>query len=107
MQRVPLVDVCLMTKSLGVANISSFLAAAPDPPEPAAVEKAIVELQALGALTPEQELTSLGRLLALLPGRWWSWESRWWCVDVVCTIFPAPTRALCAAGCSIWLSSTS
>lgn len=70
MQRVPLVDVCLMAKSLGVANVSTFLAATPDPPEPAAVDKAIAELQALGALTPEQELTSLGRLLALLPGRW-------------------------------------
>lgn len=70
MQRVPLVDVCLMAKSLGVANVSTFLAAAPDPPKPAAVDNAIAELQALGALTPDQELTSLGRLLALLPGRW-------------------------------------
>lgn len=68
MRRVPLVDVCLMAKSLGIADISSFLAAAPDPPEQAAVAKAISELQALGALTETQELTSLGRLLALLPG---------------------------------------
>lgn len=69
MQRVPLVDVCLMAKSLGVADVPSFLAAAPDPPESSAVDRAIQELQALGALTPEQELTSLGRLLALLPGK--------------------------------------
>jgi hypothetical protein len=68
MRRVPLVDVCLMAKSLGIADISTFLAAAPDPPLQSAVDKAIRELQALGALTPEQQLTSLGRLLALLPG---------------------------------------
>lgn len=138
MQRVPLVDVCLLAKSLGVASISDFLAAAPDPPPAEAVAKAIKELQVclcfcvllrawrvcfaemsvgfsraahsclfylqyvlgcdsycvcnllvrlrvfmcacrclfllvvalqeLGALTASQELTSLGRLLALLPG---------------------------------------
>ena len=67
MQRVPLVDTCLLVKSLGVPDVAAFLAAAPDPPEPAAVEKALRELQALGALTPQLELTSLGRLLALLP----------------------------------------
>jgi hypothetical protein len=68
MRRVPLVDVCLMAKSLGVPDIAGFLAAAPDLPEPPAVDKAIRDLQALGALTPDQELTPLGRLLALLPG---------------------------------------
>jgi HrpA-like RNA helicase len=68
MRRVPLVDVCLLVKSLGIEDISAFLAAAPDPPEPAAVVKAVRELQALGALTEQQELTSLGKLLALLPG---------------------------------------
>lgn len=68
MRRVPLVDVCLLVKSLGISDISTFLDAAPDPPEPAAVVKAVRELQALGALTEQQELTSLGKLLALLPG---------------------------------------
>lgn len=91
MRRVPLVDVCLLVKSLGVADISSFLAAAPDPPEPAAVDKAIRELQQLGALTPSLELTSLGRLLALLPGARWCplhAEQRAWCCGsrpAVCT----------------------
>lgn len=61
-------DVCLLAKSLGVPDIAAFLAAAPDPPKPAAVDKAVEELQALGALTQGQDLTPLGRLLALLPG---------------------------------------
>jgi len=68
MRRVPLVDVCLLVTSLGITDIAAFLAAAPDPPAAKAVDKAISDLQALGALTPDSKLTSLGRLLALLPG---------------------------------------
>jgi hypothetical protein len=84
MQRVPLADVCLLVKSLGGActDITSFLAAAPDPPERKAVSDAISELQVMGALDETQELTPLGRLLALLPGAcvracvWWpSWRT--------------------------------
>jgi HrpA-like RNA helicase len=68
-QRVPLADVCLLVKSLGFADISRFLAGVPDPPPAAAVANAVADLQALSALDDQQQLTPLGRLLALLPGR--------------------------------------
>lgn len=67
-QRVPLADTCLLVRSLGFRDIAGFLAAAPDPPPAAAVAAAVAELQRLWALDHQQELTPLGRLLALLPG---------------------------------------
>lgn len=68
-QRVPLADVCLLVKSLGFSDISRFLANVPDPPDSRAVSAAVAELQDLWALDAEQQLTPLGRLLALLPGK--------------------------------------
>jgi HrpA-like RNA helicase len=70
LQRMPLGDVCLLVKSLGFADISRFLAGVPDPPAPAAVLGAVGELQSLWALDERQNLTPLGRLLALLPGEY-------------------------------------
>ena len=67
-QRVPLDDVVLLVKALGVEDVPAFLADAPDPPNAAAVQAAIRELQQLWALDEEGQLTPLGRLLALLPG---------------------------------------
>jgi hypothetical protein len=68
LQRMPLGDVCLLVKSLGFADIKGFLAGVPDPPAAAAVGAAVADLQALWALDEQQQLTPLGRLLALLPG---------------------------------------
>lgn len=68
-QRVPLADTCLLVKSLGFSDIGAFLAETPSPPDSRAVQTAISELQQLSALDENQQLTPLGRLLALLPGR--------------------------------------
>ena len=67
-QRVPLDDVVLLVKALGVEDVGAFLAEAPDPPDAAAVRSAIHGLQQIWALDEQQRLTPLGRLLALLPG---------------------------------------
>jgi HrpA-like RNA helicase len=68
-KRMPLGDVCLLVKSLGFADIAAFLAGLPEaPPAAAAVAGAVADLQALSALDDQQQLTPLGRLLALLPG---------------------------------------
>lgn len=40
----------------------------PDPPKPQAVASAVAELQQLSAMDAREQLTPLGRLLALLPG---------------------------------------
>jgi HrpA-like RNA helicase len=69
-KRMPLGDVCLLVKSLGFADIAGFLAGLPDPPAAAAVAGAVADLQAMSALDDQQQLTPLGRLLALLPGGW-------------------------------------
>lgn len=78
--RVPLADTCLLVKSLGFADIGSFLADTPSPPESRAVLTAVSELQKLWALDGQQQLTPLGKLLALLPGK------RQWCTSFgLCT----------------------
>ena len=47
--------------------VADFLAGAIEPPPPSAVGIAMQNLVSLGALTKEEELTPLGRVLALLP----------------------------------------
>lgn len=47
--------------------VAEFLAGAIEPPPPAAVDASMQNLVSLGALTDEEELTPLGRVLALLP----------------------------------------
>lgn len=59
--------VCLNVKALGFkVSLADFLAGAIEPPAPAAVEHAIQRLQNLEAVTDNEELTPLGRLLTLL-----------------------------------------
>ena len=53
--------------SSGLGELEPFLASAMDPPEDAAVANAIERLEAIGALSPDESLTSLGELLARLP----------------------------------------
>ncbi|POS75965.1 helicase associated domain-containing protein [Diaporthe helianthi] len=47
--------------------VADFLAGAMEPPPPSAVDIAIRNLISLGALTEEEDLTALGRVLASLP----------------------------------------
>ena len=67
--RIDLQEICLKVKANTLqASIRQFLAEAIEPPDPKAVDSSIVSLQALDALTDNDEaLTPLGRLLSSLP----------------------------------------
>ncbi|KAL4717488.1 hypothetical protein ACJJTC_000637 [Scirpophaga incertulas] len=63
--RTPLHDLCLLGRSLvpGPASIAEFITRAPDPPAFSSVHAAIKLLKTIGALTPTEKLTELGRHL--------------------------------------------
>lgn len=68
MLRTDLQELCLDIKSQSFNSpIREFLSEAIEPPAPSAVDVAVNNLQALDALTDQEELTPLGRLLATLP----------------------------------------
>jgi ATP-dependent RNA helicase DHX57 len=65
-RRVPLEQLCLAVRAMGIRDISLFLSRAPTPPEATAVEGAINMLRRMGALDGD-ELTALGQQLAMIP----------------------------------------
>jgi HrpA-like RNA helicase len=65
-RRVPLEQLCLSVKAMGVNDVPAFLASALTPPESLAVEGALNLLSRMGALD-NRELTALGRHLSLIP----------------------------------------
>lgn len=66
--RSDLQEICLDIKTQAFKMPTrDFLAEAIEPPSPVAVDTALRSLTTLGALTEEEELTPLGRLLASLP----------------------------------------
>lgn len=66
--RSDLQETCLTIKAQALtAPIREFLAEAIEPPPPKAVDASVINLEALGALTSEERLTALGKLLATLP----------------------------------------
>jgi HrpA-like RNA helicase len=65
-RRVPLEQLCLSIKAMGVQDVSAFLASALTPPESTAVEGAVRLLSQMGAIT-DNELTALGRHLSMIP----------------------------------------
>ncbi|KAI3506324.1 hypothetical protein L1887_28681 [Cichorium endivia] len=65
--RTPLNSLCLQIKSLEVGSIGEFLSAALQPPEPLAVQNAVDFLKMIGALDENENLTHLGKYLAMLP----------------------------------------
>jgi len=68
MLRSDLSEICLDIKAQAFqAPIRDFLARAIEPPQPEAVEVAVQNLKSLEALTEDEKLTALGRLLASLP----------------------------------------
>ncbi|KAL8784875.1 MAG: hypothetical protein Q9213_003688 [Squamulea squamosa] len=68
MLRSDLQEICLDIKAQSFNYpIRQFLAEALEPPSPKNVDASIMNLQALGALTDEEQITPLGRLLASLP----------------------------------------
>jgi HrpA-like RNA helicase len=68
MLRSDLQEICLDVKvQSSNSRIAEFLAGAMEPPAPQVVQTAVQTLKDLEALTPEEDLTPLGRLLASLP----------------------------------------
>ena len=68
MLRTDLQEVCLDIKAQAFRSpVRQFLASAIEPPSPKAVDVSLQNLEALDAITPEEEITPLGRLLASLP----------------------------------------
>ena len=65
-RRVPLEQMCLSIKAMGVQDVSGFLASALTPPESTAVEGAVRLLSQMGAIT-DNKLTALGRHMSLIP----------------------------------------
>lgn len=65
-RRVPLEQLCLSVKAMGVEDVPAFLASAISPPESLAVEGALTLLQRMGALD-NNEMTALGKHLAMIP----------------------------------------
>ncbi|EME41441.1 hypothetical protein DOTSEDRAFT_73756 [Dothistroma septosporum NZE10] len=66
--RSDLQETCLSIKAQGFEEpVATFLSQAIEPPPAGAVEIAVENLQAIEALTAEQELTALGRVLSTLP----------------------------------------
>ena len=66
--RTDLQDVCLDVKAQALKTpIREFLAEAIEPPSPKAVDASVLNLQALDALTEDEQITPLGRLLASMP----------------------------------------
>lgn len=66
--RADLQETCLDIKAQAFKSpIREFLAKAIEPPAPNAVHTSVMNLQALDALTDEEKITPLGRLLASLP----------------------------------------
>ena len=64
--RVPLEQLCLSVRAMGIPNVPAFLASALTPPETLAVEGAMELLGRIGALDGG-ELTALGRHLSTIP----------------------------------------
>lgn len=65
-RRVPLEQLCLSVRAMGIKDVPGFLSGTPTPPEATAVEGAITMLRRMGALDGE-ELTALGQQLAMIP----------------------------------------
>ncbi len=66
--RVDLQEICLNVKAQAFNTpIRDFLAEAIEPPSAKAVDASVVNLESLDALTDEEDITPLGRLLSSLP----------------------------------------
>ncbi|KAK6112877.1 Helicase conserved C-terminal domain family protein [Brugia pahangi] len=67
MLRIPLHEIALMVKLIGLGSIGDFLAKAIEPPPIDSIIEAEVLLRDMSALDSNSELTELGRILARLP----------------------------------------
>ena len=60
MARVPLEELVLQIHLLGLGPAAEFLAGVIEPPPAKSITGAVSQLQAIGALTPEEAFTPLG-----------------------------------------------
>ncbi|GAO15785.1 uncharacterized protein UV8b_03095 [Ustilaginoidea virens] len=65
-RRVPLEQLCLSVRAMGMRDVAGFLGRSPTPPEAQAIEGAMKLLGRMGALDGD-ELTAMGQQLATLP----------------------------------------
>ncbi|OAQ85446.1 DEAD/DEAH box helicase [Purpureocillium lilacinum] len=65
-RRVPLEQLCLSVRAMGMRDVALFLGRSPTPPAALAIEGAIKLLQRMGAMDGD-ELTAMGQQLAMLP----------------------------------------
>lgn len=65
-RRVPLEQLCLSVRAMGIKEVAAFLASALTPPESLAVDGALDLLGRMGALDGD-DLTALGRHLSMIP----------------------------------------
>ena len=91
MLRLSLQDLVMRTKICKLGDIESTLSEALDPPSSKNIRRAIDALIEVDALTPNEELTNLGRQIAKLPldahlGKLVLLSSMLGCVDVAITI---------------------
>ncbi|KAF6137404.1 hypothetical protein GIB67_036441 [Kingdonia uniflora] len=89
--RTPLQSLCLQIKSLQFGSISEFLSMALQSPEVLSVDNAVEYLKVIGALDDKENLTALGRYLAILPmepklGKMLIFGAIFKCVDPILTV---------------------
>jgi len=89
--RTPLEEVCLQVKVLNLGKVSDFLSQAMEAPQELTVQQALQLLQVVGAIDKQENLTTLGRALALIPlnpriGKMLIYGSLYHCLDPVLTI---------------------
>ncbi|KAK4778731.1 hypothetical protein SAY86_006259 [Trapa natans] len=89
--RTPLQSLCLQIKSLQLGSITEFLSQALQPPEPLSVQNAVEYLKIIGAFDEHENLTVLGRHLAMLPvepklGKMLIYGAIFNCLDPIMTV---------------------
>jgi len=89
-RRVPLEQLCLSVRAMGIKDVASFLASALTPPESLAVDGAMDLLVKIGALDGD-DLTALGRHLSMIPadlrlGKLMVYGALFGCLDPCVTI---------------------
>jgi ATP-dependent RNA helicase DHX57 len=89
-RRVPLEQLCLSVRAMGIKEVGQFLASALTPPESLAVEGAMDLLGRMGALDGD-DLTALGRHLSMIPadlrcGKLMVYGAMFGCLDACVTI---------------------
>lgn len=89
-KRVPLEQLCLSVRSMGIEDVSGFLGSTITPPDILAVESALKLLNRMGA-TEGNELTALGRHMSMIPadlrcGKLMVYGAAFGCLDACLTI---------------------